>query len=244
VFQGLGFNPLDGAPALLAVIVGLFIWSRHRADRRARVFLALAVVEFGYGIPLSLAAAVLPEGRVGETAVNAMVVGAGLASSALFMHFGFAFPHSRPWLRRGHFRTLYLVAIAAAIFYVAIGLTAGSGDSIQTASMILMGVAVLSAVVLACLAIYRSYREMTADERARYRVPVLGVLGSMVAAFAADVLVGFMFDEAFDLGNRYVLWATNLVTIASELLFPLFFFMAAVKYRLLEHHSPDYVAKL
>ena len=243
MFDALGFDPLDSAPALLAVIVGLFVWSRHRADRRARVFLALAVVEFAYGVPLTLAATLLPEGRVGDTVVQAMVVGAGLASSALFMHFGFAFPHARPWLRRGHFRTLYLISIAAAIVCVAIGLASGTDSVVQTASMIVIGFGVLAAVLLACLAIYRSYREMTADERARYRVPVIGVLVGMASGILADLLVSALFEMSPSLDTRYFMWTLNLVSSFSSLLFPLFFFMAAVKYTLLDHHSQDYVIK-
>ena len=240
---GFAFDPAESAPALIAVIVGGFVWMKHRADRRARLFLALASVEFAYGVPLSLAAASMPPGRWGQAALEAMVLGAGLASTVLFMHFGYAFPHARPSVRRGRFRMLYWISLAAALAAFAIGLRAGEGNAL-TVSMVVLAAAVLAAVTLACLAIHRSYREMSGDERVRYRVPVMGLLAAMIAGFMADVLVGVLFADAYSVSNRNVLWTTNLLSTASELLFPLFFFMAASKYKLLEHHSQDYVAKL
>lgn len=246
MFYGLGFDPADSAPAVIAVIVGVFVWQRHRADRRARVFLALAVAEFSFGIPLGLAAAAMPGGRAGVAVLQGLVVAAGLVSTVLFLHFGCAFPHARPWVRQGRFRALYWASIGLALAYGAVTfvLTRDRSNVLLNVAMFSLGLAVFAASVAACVSIYRSYREMTADGRARYRVPIIGVLAGMVSGLVADLLVTALFEMSQSLDIRYFMWTLNLVSTFSELLLPLFFFMATVKYRLLEHHSQDYVAKL
>ena len=246
MFYGLGFDPADSAPAVIAVIVGVFVWQRHRADRRARVFLALAVAELSFGIPLGLAAAAMPAGRAGVAALQSLVLAAGLVSTVLFLHFGCAFPHARPWVRQGRFRELYWASIGLALAYGVVTFVFADGRSHQVLDFaaVFLGIAVFAASVAACVAIYRSYREMTRDERPRYRVPIIGVLAGMVSGLVADLLVGAMFEIAPRLDVRYFMWTLNLVSTFSELLLPLFFFMAVSKYRLLDHHSQDYVAKL
>ena len=242
--MGVGFDPANGAPALLALIVAAFVWRRHRVDRRARLFLALAAAEFFFGIPLALMAATMPSGRFGLAAVQALVIAGGLLATILFLHFGLSFPHARPWLRRGRMKILYSLALLVAVAIFVAGLRSGESERFLNATMIGLGGSVLVASLVACVAIYRSFREMTADERTRYRVPVIGVLAGMAGGVFADLFVSILFGLAPTLDARYVVWAINLTSTFSQLLLPLFFFMAAVKYRLLEHHSQDYVAKL
>lgn len=246
MFYGLGLDPARSAPAIIAVIVGFFVWQRHRHDRRARLFLALAVVELAFGVPLVLAAAAVPAGQAGVAAVQGLVVAAGLVSTIVFLHFASAFPHARPWIRRGSFHKLYWIAIITAAAYTAVtyGLgERGTGAALDV-GMMGLGLVVVAASLASCVIVYRSYREMTADERSRYRVPITGVIVAIAAAFIVDLAVSLLFGMTPGLDSRYVLWTLNLVAMTAELLLPLFFFMAAVKYRLLDHHSQDYVAKL
>ena len=239
-----GFDPVETAPALIGVVVGLLVWRRHRADRRARLFLALAASELAFGLPLLLALYV-PQTPVAVAAIDGALVTLGLLSATLFLHFGLAFPHARPWLRRGHMSSLYTAAIIMGLVPIGAAL---AGSAVQArlqdvfdSVLILVGPLVLAAAVAACVAIYRSYREMTGDERLRYRVPVLGVLAGMIAGVVISVVLGLMFGLVFGLESRYVVWTANTLATAGELLLPLFFFMAAVRYRLLEHHAQDYV---
>lgn len=245
IFYGWGIDPLESAPALLALVVAIFVWRRHRADRRARLFLALAASELAFGLPLLIAAVRLPESRLGIAAIDGLVLGAGLLSATVFLHFGLAFPHRRPWLRSGNIKALYVAAALVAIApLIAAAIGASAYRAARTAldgTMIALGMLVFAASIAACIAIYRSYREMTADERRIYRAPVFGVLAGMIAGMAVDVLLGLMFATVFGVESRYLLWTANLLATAAELLLPLFFFMAAVKYRLLERHSQDYV---
>lgn len=247
MIYGWSFNPIDSAPAVIGIIVGFFVWLRHRADRRARVFLALAASEMLLGVPLALAASTLPEGLGSVALAQGLVLTAGLLSMTLFVHFAFAFPHARPWIRRGRIKYLYAFAILAGAAMTGATLTLGSDESRMSALdtvMIGTGVLVIAGCIAAFLAILQSYREMTKEERERYRVPVLGIAAALVLGFAADVLVALLFEFVSGLDSRAVLWTVNLLSVASELLFPLFFFMAASKYKLLEHHAQDYVAKL
>lgn len=242
-----GFDPLQTAPALIAVVVGLLVWRRHRVDRRARLFLALAASELAFGLPLLLSLN-LPQTAIGVAAIDGLLVTLGLLSAALFLHFGLAFPHARPWLRRGHMSSLYTAAVIVGLVPIGAAL-AGAGaeaglQDVFDSVLILVGPLVLAAAVTACVAIYRSYREMTADERLRYRVPVLGVLAGMIAGVVISIVLGLMFGLVFGMESRYAVWTANTLATAGELLLPLFFFMAAVKYRLLEHHAQDYVTKL
>lgn len=248
MFYGIGFDPSDSAPALLAVIVALFVWRRHRADRRARLFLALAISELAFGLPLAIVAANLPDGPTAVAGVQAMVLAGGLLSTVVFLHFGVSFPHARPALRAGRMRAAYAAAAltGAAFFVVSLLAPARSSTGLEALdwAMLALGVAVFAAAIVACLAIYRGYREMTSDERRRYRVPVLGVLAGMIAGLLVDLVIAVIFGTAIGIDRRYVVWTANLLSTAAELLLPLFFFMAAVRYRLLERHAQDYVAKL
>jgi len=248
VLHGIGFDPSDSAPALLAVVVAGVVWRRHRADRRARLFLALAVAELAFGLPLALVAANLPDGRAAVAAVQALVLAGGLLSTVVFLHFGLSFPHARPALRGRRMRAVYALAVLMGAAFFLIGLLAPSrataGPDPLDWAMLALGATVVAAALAACLAIYRGYREMTADARRRYRVPVLGVLAGMIAGLVVDLMIAVIFGTSIGMDRRYVVWIANVLATAAELLLPLFFFMAAVKYRLLEHHSQDYVAKL
>jgi len=240
-----GFDPIETAPALIAVVVGLLVWRRHTADRRARLFLALAASELAFGLPLLLMLYV-PQTPVAVAAIDGALVTLGLLSAALFLHFGLAFPHARPWLRRGHMSSVYTAAVIMGIVPIGAAL-AGIGAQAQLQDvfdsvLILVGPLVLIASVTACIAIYRSYREMTADERRRYRLPVLGVLVGMIAGLVMDVVLTTFVTVFAEAG--VMMWTANTVELAvmvAELVLPLFFFMAAVRYRLLEHHAQDYV---
>lgn len=242
-----GFDPIETAPALIGVVVGLLVWRRHKVDRRARLFLALAASELAFGLPLLLILYV-PQSPVAVAMIDGALVTLGLLSATLFLHFGLAFPHARPWLRRGHMSSLYTAAVIMGLVPIGAAL-AGAGaearlQDVFDSVLILVGPLVLIASVTACVAIYRSYREMTADERRRYRVPVLGVLAGMIAGVVISIVLGVMFGLVFGMESRYAVWTANTLATAGELLLPLFFFMAAVKHRLLEHHAQDYVAKL
>lgn len=241
-----GVDPITTAPAVIGVVVGLLVWRRHRVDRRARLFLALAASELAFGLPLLLVLYV-PQTPLAVAAIDGALVTLGLLSATLFLHFGLAFPHARPWLRRGHMSSLYTAAVIMGLVPIGAAL-AGQGAEVRLQDvfdsvLILVGPLVLIASITACVAIYRSYREMTADERGRYRVPVLGVLVGMIAGVLISIVLGVMFGLVFGMESRYAVWTANTLATAGELLLPLFFFMAAVKYRLLEHHAQDYVAK-
>jgi membrane associated rhomboid family serine protease len=73
---------------------------------------------------------------------------------------------------------------------------------------------------------------------------VIGVLVGMVAGMAVDLMLGLMFAFVSGMTDRSVAWTANLLAMAGGMLLPLFFFMAAIKHRLLERHSQDYVGKL
>lgn len=244
MYFGVGFDPLAQAPAIIALVVGILVWRRHTKDRRARLFAALAASNLLLGVPLLLAA-ILTDGELGFAIAAGYIVSAGLVSAAVYLHFGLSFPHARPWLRRGRMPWVYGGAAAA-------GVLAFAAQAVETArhgrwvdgSFYALGAAALLASAAACVAIYRSYREMTFDERRLYRVPVMGVLVGMIAGMVVDVVLAVWFAGGFSPDNRYALFVTNVVATAAELLLPLFFFMAAMKYRLLEHHAQDYVAKL
>lgn len=242
-FLGVGFDPLDQAPALIAIVVGLLIWRRHRRDRRARIFLALAASNLLLSAPL-FAAAFLSDGAISFAAVNGYIATAGLVSAAIYLHFGLSFPHARPWLKRGGMRWVYAAAVAAGVVAYVGGLAGAGGQAIWVeGSFIGLGAAVLLASAAGSVAIYRSYREMTLDERRNYRAPVMGVLAGMIAGVVMDAAAAILFATVPS-ADRYTLFTTNVLMTAAELLLPLFFFTAAVKYRLLEHHSQDYVATL
>lgn len=240
-----GFNPIEMAPALIATVVGVLVWRRHRADRRARLFLALAASELAFGLPVILSLG-LPETRFGVAALDGLLVTLALVSTALFLHFGLAFPHARPWLQRGRMSSLYLAAVLIGI--VPIG-AAVAGETSQAAMqdvfggiMAIVGPLVLASGIAACVAIVRGYREMTVDERRTYRAPVMGVLVGMLASMVVSVILGVMFGLLFGMDDRYAVWTANTLATAGELVLPLFFFMAAFRYRLLERHSQDYVS--
>ena len=241
-----GFDPIETAPALIGIIVGLLVWRRHKADRRARLFLALAASELAFGLPLLLVLYV-PQTPVAVAAIDGALVTLGLLSATLFLHFGLAFPHARPWLRRGHMSSLYAAAIIMGLVPIGAALAGAAAQArlqdVFDSVLMLVGPLVLIAAVVACVAIYRSYREMTADERLRYRVPVLGVLAGMIAGVVISIVLGVMFGLVFGMESRYAVWTANTLATAGELLLPLFFFMAAAKYQLLEHHAQDYVTK-
>lgn len=234
-------NLVDTAPALIAVAVGLLVWHRHRADRRARVFLALAASELAFGLPVVFALN-LPESRFGVAALDGALLALALVSTALFLHFGLSFPHARPWLRHGRMNSLYLAAVLLGL--VPMG-AAVVGESAQATvqdvfggMMALVGPLVLLAGIAGCVAIVRSYREMTAAERRLYRVPVIGVLIGMLAGVFVDLVLGVVVY-----GLRiWTMGGTELIATAAGLVLPLFFFMASFRYRLLERHAQDYVS--
>jgi len=238
-----GFDPIDTAPALIALVIGLIVWRRHRADRRARLFLALAVSELAFGLPLLLSLNI-PRTPLGAAATDGLLVTIGLLSAALFLHFGLSFPHARPWLRRGYMTSLYSAAVVVGVISAAVTLVDArpAVRDVVHAVLMLVGPLVLIASITACVAIYRSYREMTADERRTYRVPVLGVLVGMIASMTVSLLLGVMFGLVFGVEHRYAIWTVNTLATAGELLLPLFFFLAASKHRLLERHGQDYVS--
>lgn len=231
----------DIAPGLIAVAAALFVWRQHRADRRARVFLALALSELAWGIPFLLDATAITRTPVGVAAVDGFVLATGLVSTTLFLHFGLSFPHARPWLLRGNLTALYLAAFIVGALPV---LAAALGQDAQRAAqhvldgmLIVVGPLVAVATVAACVSVYRSYREMPADERRAYRVPVMGVLAGMVAGMAVDFLLSTLYGVS---GARAMLTdAAGLLRTIAGLLLPLFFFMAAVRYRLLERHGQN-----
>lgn len=243
----MGSEPLQSAPGLIALVVGLIVWYRHRADRRARVFLALAATELAFGLQFFIAATAIPQHPIGVAAVNGFVLALGLVSATIFLHFGMSFPHARPWLRRGNIKVLYLAAVLIGITPVAAAAIGPAAHArIQDAldgTLVGVGLLVLVASAVACVSIYRSYREMTADERRTYRAPVMGVLIGMIAGMAVDIMLAILFSFASG-EDRYAVLISNLLATAAALLLPLFFFMAASKYRLLERHGQDYIAKL
>lgn len=244
---GLGLDPVNAAPSIIALVVALLICRRHRTDRRARVFLALALAELAFLIPAALFTFGLdPGSRAGLAVLNALVVLVVLLSSLLFFHFGMSFPHARPWLKEGRIKPLYLAAViasAAAVLPVFLGMDeAVIRDRVIGGIMILSSPLAVIGAIVACIAVRRSYNEMTADERRIYRVPIMGVLAGMIAGLAADLVLGLLFASVYDTDNRYLMWTANLVATTASLLLPLFFYSAAHKFRLLERHSPDYVS--
>src|SRR5688500_3847106 len=174
-------NFVDTAPALIGVVAGLLVWHRHRADRRARVFLALAASELAFGLPLFLSLdSTLMQTPLGVAVLDGALLTLGLVSAGLFMHFGLTFPHARSWLARGRMRSIYLASVVVGMVpRVAALVGTGAEASVQNrrdGTMALVGPLILAAGIVSCVAIYRSYREMSADERRTYRLPVLGVL--------------------------------------------------------------------
>lgn len=231
------------AASVIAVIVGLFVWRRHTADRRARVFLWLAISELAFFLPAVLMLFGVDPDREGATAWPfALMLVIGGFSSVLFFHFGMSFPHRRPWLRRDRIRTLYLIAlvlgVAPSIASVLMPGTAAAAGLLD-AVLIVFGPLAMIGAIAACIAVYRSYREMTAEERRTYRAPVMGVLGGMIGGLLVDVLLG----AAVESGNYRVALTANVFATAAALLLPLFFFTAATKFKLLERHSQEYVSK-
>ena len=240
----LGFDPLETAPALIAVVVGLFVWHRHRADRRARLFLALAASELAFGLPLLLSLN-MPQTPAGVAAIDGFLLTMALVSTTIYLHFGLAFPHARPWLGRGRIASLYLASVIIGVIPFGAALAGPRAQAtvqdVFDGVMALIGPLVFAASVAACVAIVRSYREMTAAERREYRAPVMGVLVGMVASLIVSIVLGTMFGLVFGMESRYAVWTANTVATAGELLLPLFFFMTAYSYRLLERHAQVYV---
>ena len=240
-----GFDPAAVFVALVAVAAGLIVWRRHPADRRARVFLLLAISELAFFVP-TLLVLTGPNDEVPAWLLSLILVIGGL-SSVLFFHFGMTFPHRRPWLRRDRIRRLYWLAAllgAAPLVAWAVAAAVASRPSwpIQVSGVvaILIGPLAIVGAIAACAAVYRSYREMTADERRRYRAPVMGVLFGMIMTLLVDVLLGAVLVST----DRRVVLVGHVLATAAALLFPLFFFTAAMKFRLLEHHSQEYVSTI
>jgi len=239
-----GFDPMSLAPSVIAVAVGAIVWRRHRRDRRARLFLALTVAELAFVLPPALVAlGLLPASDAGAALVSGFGTTLGILAAAIFFHFGMAFPHARPWLARDWMRAVYGAAIVVGLVPLGLALLApGSrvlSETILGGVVLVIGPLAIVGAVIGCIAMYRSYREMTKEERRRYRAPVLGVLFGMAASVVIDLLLGLF--VAFD--DQYLRWIGSVLATAASLLLPLFYFAAAVKYRLLEHHSQDYVAK-
>jgi hypothetical protein len=237
-------DPATLFASAVAVAAGLFVWRRHTADRRARVFLWLAVSELAFFVPavLLLLGPSPADGGLPVWALSLMVLIGGL-SAVLFFHFGMTFPHRRPWLRRDRIRTLYLIAAVLGVAPAVASAVAPDRSwalQLSSAVVIVLGPLALIGGIAACVAVYRSYREMTAGERRAYRAPVMGVLAGMVLALFVDVLLGAATQSA----DRRVVLAGNVLATAGSLLFPLFFFTAAMKFRLLERHGQDYVSKI
>jgi hypothetical protein len=187
-----------------------------------------------------------PEGPVGLALLNSMLVLVMLLSAILFFHFGMSFPHARPWLRGDRMRPLYLAAVMAS-FVAMVPIIFGMDEAIVR-DRVIGGITVITSplavigAIAGCIAVRRSYREMTADERRIYRVPIMGVLVGMIASLAADLLLGLVFASLYGTDNRYLMWSANLIATTASLLLPLFFYSAAHKFRLLERHAPDYVS--
>lgn len=241
-------NFVETAPALIGVAVALLVWYRHRADRRARVFLALAASELAFGLPVFLSLNVMPGTAVGIAALDGLVVTIGLLSAALFLHFGLTFPHARPWLSRGRMSSVYVAAAIVGLVPIVAAIAGtraqASIQDVFDGVLMLVGPLVLLAGIAACVAIVRSFREMPPDDRRTYRVPVIGVLVGMVAGLLVDVLFAIM--AAVFAARGFHTWTPDvldLLATAAGLTLPLFFFMAAYRYRLLERHSQDYVSQ-
>lgn len=244
-------DPLEHTPALIGVAAGLFVLTRHRRDRRAQVFLTLMTVEaIVHLMPMWLASVVdvptadsketltiIEDGLVDPLTDSVLLFGALLWTIA-FMHFGASFPHARRWLRRRAPFVWYGIAPVAGILNW-LALRAGlaeqpSAFATPSPAIAVIGLAMALGILAAPFWVYRSYREMTLVERHRFRVPVIGVLVGMIASFAVDLILAF----------APVPPAENLLSTVVDLLVPFLFYIATVKYQLLDQHSQDYVVKL
>lgn len=86
--------------------------------------------------------------------------------------------------------------------------------------------------ILACVALYRSYRESGVEERKQVRWPLWGTIASLSGVL---FLIGLSFIlESFGLRRFLPLIAVELVEKACYILIPLSFAFAILKYRLMD----------